>query len=153
MEVPAMTRLAILMLIIASPLGCQNNTSSDSPKGVADRNNNPGGGVVQSVRGAPGHLLNANDLRNLHLFLESASAETGQLPDKQTIIANLKGDRDAAKLVKAIEDGYIVLTGNRQRESIWAYEKNADTNGGWVVSNMGPDKLSAAEVKKRLGIK
>ena len=99
---------------------------------------------------APGRVLNATDLQQLHIFLEASTAESGQLPDKNQIMANLKQTPDARKLVKDIDDGYIVLTGNRQRESMWDYEKNAPTNGGFVLSNSGVEKLTAAEVATRL---
>jgi hypothetical protein len=143
----------VVFVLIAAPFGCQN--SSESPKAeekpkLIDRNNIAGGGTIQSVRAAPGRILNANDLQQLHIFLEASMADSGQLPDKNQIVAQLKSSPDARKLVKDIDDGYIVLTGNRNRESIWAYEKNAPTNGGFVLSNSGVEKLSAAEVTARL---
>jgi hypothetical protein len=151
-----MRRLAWLALVLVSPLGCnKSGTSAEENPKFVDRNNIAGGGTIQKVRAAPGRVVNANELKNLHLFIENASgaSDSGQLPDKQTILASLERDPDARNLVKDIKDGLIVLTGNTQRESVWAYEKNAPANGGWVVSNQGAERLSAAEVKQRLGMK
>src|SRR5438132_12637257 len=71
-----------------------------------------------------------NDLKNLQIYMEAASAESGKLPDKATIIAALKMEKGAANLVKAIEAGVLVLTGTNNREDVWAYEKSAPEKGG-----------------------
>ncbi|MCE9533108.1 MAG: hypothetical protein K8T89_18575 [Planctomycetes bacterium] len=94
--------------------------------------------------------VTTNDLKNIQVFIESASAETGKVPSKEAIVEALKMAK-AANLVKLIEEGAIVLTGTTERESVWAYDKNAPEKGGFILSNSGIEKLDAAEVKKRLG--
>ena len=69
--------------------------------------------------------LTQNDFKNLHIFMDAASGVTGKLPDKATTVAALKMEKGAANLVKAIEDGSLILTGATSREDVWAYEKNA----------------------------
>lgn len=96
-------------------------------------------------------VITQNDLRNLEIFMQTASAVSGALPDKATIMAALKMEKGAEPLVKAIENGTLVLTGATERESVWAYEKSALEKGGLILSNNGIEKLSAADVKKRLG--
>lgn len=95
--------------------------------------------------------LQLADLKNLQIYMEYASGVSGKLPDKETIIKSLKMEKGAAKLVTAIEDGSLILTGNTERESIWAYEKKATTSGGYVLSNNGIENLNAADAKKRIG--
>jgi hypothetical protein len=95
--------------------------------------------------------INQNDLKNLQIYMEAASAETGKLPDKATIMAALKMENGAAKLVKAIESGEVVLTGTANREDVWAYEKLAPEKGGLVLTSNGIENLDAVAARKRLG--
>jgi hypothetical protein len=95
--------------------------------------------------------LTQNDMKLLQTFLEYASGVSGKLPEKAATLAALKMDKGTVNLVKAIEDGSLVLTGPVNREGVWAYEKNAAESGGFVLSNNGVEKLDAAAAKKRLG--
>jgi hypothetical protein len=95
--------------------------------------------------------LTQNDLKNLQVLMEAASAETGKLPDKAAIMAALKMEKAAANLVKAIEGGTLILTGTSNREDVWAYEKAAPEKGGWFLTSNGVERLDAQAAKKRLG--
>jgi hypothetical protein len=97
--------------------------------------------------------LTLNDYKNLHLYMDTASGVTGKLPDKDTTVAALKMEKGSANLVKAIEDGSLVLTGATSREDVWAYDKDAPVNGGYVLTSNGVDKLDAEAAKKRIGDK
>ncbi len=93
-----------------------------------------------------------NELKNLQIYMEFASADSGKLPDKEAIMASLKMEKGAANLVKAIEEGVLVLTGTNSREEVWAYEKDITVKGGLMLSSNGIERLDAAAAKKkRLG--
>jgi hypothetical protein len=112
-------------------------------------------GVLSSAQFASAQAvaraITQNDFKNLQVFMEAASAESGKLPDRATIMAALKMEKGAANLVKAIEDGSVILTGTTSREEVWAYEKIGPEKGGLILTSNGVEKLSAAEIKKRLG--
>jgi hypothetical protein len=113
-------------------------------------NTGGGGGAVQSTRKAVGRTVDANDLKNIQIFIENASGATGQMPDRNTIMAALKSEPGAAKVAKMIEEGDIILTGIRQREGVWAYPKDVLTNGGMIVTNQGVERVSNVELQNRL---
>ena len=71
------------------------------------------------------------------------------MPQPALVYAALvKAESKAAELVK---DGSIFLTGASARESIWAFEWKAMTQGGWVASQNGVENLTAEELRRRLG--
>lgn len=89
------------------------------------------------------------EMKDIHLFVDTASGASGVMPDPVTIQAALgAADSPAAKLVAS---GDIVLTGARQRESCWAYQKGAATDGGWIVTNSGAEQVDAATAKRWIG--
>jgi hypothetical protein len=89
------------------------------------------------------------DMKEVWIFMDGASIVSGKLPPMPLVYAALvKAEAKAAELVK---DGSIYITGTTTRESIWAFEAKALTNGGWVASQNGVEILTAAELKKRLG--
>lgn len=89
------------------------------------------------------------DMNEVWIFMENASIVSGKLPPMPLVYSALvKAEAKAAELVK---DGSITLTGATERESIWAFETKALTQGGWVASQNGVENLTAAELKKRLG--
>jgi hypothetical protein len=100
---------------------------------------NPGGGKTVSK----------DDMKEVWAYIEGRSGATDKMPSPQEVLAALvEAKSPAADLVKS---GSIVLTGARTRDSIWAYEKNALTNGGWVASPSGVETLTAAQLMNRLG--
>jgi len=100
---------------------------------------------------AVARAVTANDLKSIQIFMEAASAESGKLPDAATTLAALQMDKGSANLVKLVTDGVIVLTGTGSREEVWAYEKSALEKGGLMLSSNGIDRVTAADLKKRLG--
>jgi hypothetical protein len=89
------------------------------------------------------------DMKEVWIFIENASAASGRMPQPALVYSALaKAVAQAAGLVK---DGSIFLTGATARESVWAFELKALTQGGWVASQNGVENLSAAELKRRLG--
>lgn len=72
------------------------------------------------------------------------------MPKKEAVVEAVKKDGNK-KLTELLESGAIVLTGARQREGVWAYEKDADTKGGWVLTQNGVSKMTADEAKQAMG--
>ncbi|MBM3979943.1 MAG: hypothetical protein FJ304_06605 [Planctomycetes bacterium] len=88
------------------------------------------------------------DMRDLQIFIHDASLASGKMPTPGDIYNALVAARSpCAEHVKA---GSIILTGAKERESVWAYETAALTGVGLVVSQNGVEKLTAAELKQRL---
>jgi len=93
--------------------------------------------------------VTAQDMKDIHLFIDTSSLASGQMPAPAlTFTALGASGSPAAKLVAA---GDIVLTNARQRESCWAFQKGAATDGGWIVTNTGAEQVDAATAKKWLG--
>ena len=89
------------------------------------------------------------DMKEVWIFIENASGASGKMPSQLlTYQALIAAKSPAADLVK---DGTIFLTGATVRESVWAYETQALTNGGLVATQNGVETLTAAELKTRLG--
>lgn len=89
------------------------------------------------------------DMKEVWIFIENASGASGKMPSQAlTYQALVKAESKAAPLVK---DGSIYLTGATTRESVWAFEMKALTQGGLVATQNGVETLTAAELKKRLG--
>jgi hypothetical protein len=96
---------------------------------------------------AGGKAVTKNDMNDVWIFMENYSLASGKMPGPDEVYAALiKADSPAAALVK---DGSIALSGARSREGIWAFEKNAPTNGGWIASQNGPEQVTAAEFARR----
>ena len=110
-----------------------------------------GGGAVQAVRKAVVRTVTQNDLRQIQTFIDTASGASGQMPTVQETYTSLK--REAPAIAKLIDEQVIVLNPARTREEIWAYEAAALQQGGWVVSASGVERMEAATLKQRLGIR
>ncbi len=113
----------------------------------------PQPGAGPPATGSPsktsGKAVTKADMNEVWIFIENRSGATGQMPAPETTYAALvEAKATAAELVK---DGSIILTGAKTRESIWAFEKNAPTQGGWVATQNGPEQLSAAQFAQRIG--
>ena len=72
-----------------------------------------GGGAVQAVRKAVKRAANENDLQQLHTFIDTASLNTGQMPNREQIADALK--KEAPNLYKLWEEQVIEVTGTRTR--------------------------------------
>lgn len=86
------------------------------------------------------------DMKDIHTFVDTNSLAGGKMPPPALIFGALgAAGSPAAKLVAS---GDIILTGARQRESCWAYQKGAATDGGWIVTNNGAEQVDAATAKR-----
>jgi hypothetical protein len=98
-------------------------------------------------RPAPKPVTEA-DMKEVWIFVENFSGASGKMPPPEVVYAALiKAEAKAAELVK---DGSIWLTGAKTRESIWAFEYKAATQGGFVVTQNGVETMTAAELTRRL---
>jgi hypothetical protein len=132
--------------------GWQGGANPPQPPAPPQPGTNPpplvvGGGTPL---GAAGRAVALAEMKDLHLFIENASVVDGRMPKPSEIYEALvaAGARKAAEHVKL---GSIVLTEATQRESIWAYDYRALTNGGYAISQNGVETLTAAELRQRLG--
>jgi hypothetical protein len=136
----------------AVPGGGGEGVAMHAPTGVAlnPGGGGGGGGAYQAVRTAVKRTVSQDELRNLHLFIENASAETGRLPSPEEITAVLR--REAPKIAKSVQDGDIVLTGARTRESIWAYTKDAQSVAGehLILTASGIERMAGPTLQQRL---
>jgi len=96
-----------------------------------------------------GRPVTRDDLNEIWIFIENRSQATGTMPSPETTYAALVAAN--ARAAELVRDGSIILTGATSRESIWAFERNAPTRGGWVASQNGPEQLTAAQFAQRLG--
>jgi hypothetical protein len=170
-----MRRLLLIALVLALPAGCKKGTNNPpqgppvTPQPVASTGQqgnqpsvhaptgvviNPGisggsGGAVQAVRQAVRRTVGLAELDQLRLFIETASLANGQMPTKETIVAEL---RTTPSLLKPIQDGSIVLTGTRSREHIWAYTADPQSAAGehLVVTSSSVDRMPAQTLAARL---
>ena len=118
----------------------QPNPAANIPA-IAPPNNTP--------LGAAARLVALADMRDLQLFIHDASLVAGKMPSAAEIYAALVAARSPA--ARLVLDGAIILTGSKERESVWAYEARAFLNGGTVVTQNGVEKMTAEELKKLLG--
>lgn len=116
---------------------------------------NPGlgggsGGAVQQVRKTVQRAVSQNDLKQLHLFIDSYSGANGRMPSLEAIAAALK--QEAPSLYKLWEEQAIVVTGATQRESVWAYTVEPQSGNGdhLAVTNQGVESISRQALEQRL---
>lgn len=105
-------------------------------------------GAIQNVRGAVQRTVTAHEMGNLRIFIENASLSSGRMPSVDEIRA--AATMADPKLAQMLKDGSIVLTGAKERESVWAYEKDVTTKGGFVLSQNGVERLTAEEAALKL---
>ena len=136
-------RIATLCLLFL--LACSAGCYKKRPKPTSPKEPD----LVQRISGKVKETVTAFEMKDLHLFIEYASSGTGQMPNNDVIVEYTK--KENPKLGKLLDDGTIILTGTKVRESVWAYEKDSETKGGWVITNIGPQKMTAEEFKQRMG--
>ena len=77
-----------------------------------------------------------------------SQANQGKMPKPEIVYSALAmAKASAAELVK---NNDIILTGTSKRESIWAYERKAPQQGGWIATQNGPEQVTAADFARRI---
>jgi hypothetical protein len=137
----------------AGPAANSGSTASGSPlkriepgsPAVPPAANAPASGTSNGTLSKP---VSEADMKEVWIYIENRSGASGQMPPPQEVYAALLAAKSpAADLAKS---GNIVLTGTRNRDSVWAYEAKALTQGGWVASQNGVETLTAADLTRRL---
>jgi hypothetical protein len=105
-------------------------------------------GPTGTPTGPAGKVVTKADMTEVWIFIENYSLAKGKMPPPEwTLAALIEAKSPAADLVRG---GYILLTGKSSRESVWAFERNAPAQGGWVAGHNGPEQLTAAEFARRI---
>jgi hypothetical protein len=122
-------------------INTKGNLSVGSPTGT-------GFGAQQAVRKAAARPVNFNDLKQLQIFIVQAETENGQVPNANDIM-QIVGQ--AGSIVKAINDGVIILTNNTQREGIWAYTQWPQRGDNhYVVKASGVEDMAPGQLAQAL---
>ena len=108
-------------------------------------------GAEQGVRGAVNRVVTAAELHDLHLMMNTAKGASGRVPTSQETIAALGQPDGNRQLAKLIQDGVIVLVPNPQEEGLWAYGKEVPTQGGWILTHTGAERVTAQDFSARFG--
>ena len=138
-----MKRVLFVALIVAIS-GCKKKTGNDG--GDYSAGGNPSvGGAVQDVRGAATRIVTAAELHDLHLFMNTQKLSSGRVPTSTETWAALNQPGGNPKLVSLIKDGTLVLVPNPPEEGLWAYSKEAPTQGGWVLTHSEPRRVTPQE--------
>jgi hypothetical protein len=163
---PTLSTVTVLWLGLA--VGCDKKTAkpidttpattptatmeppSPAPAAPSSGNTNyqAGAGAVQNIRQAARRTVAINDMQQLGTFIQQMTAETGKMPSPAEIKEYIR--RDAPKIVAAIDDGTILLTGTKNMSGLWAYEVDADKSGGIALVAGTASRLDAAQVKQLL---
>lgn len=134
--------------------GCPKpNKSTKSTEKIDDRNTayRPDGSTLGNAARAGKRMAQMHDFDQMKLFIFSYELENNRMPTIDQIKADLKNYPDASEILKKIEDGVIVLTGTTDKNSLWAYEIDADKAGGIVcVGPSGAIKRATADEAKQL---
>jgi hypothetical protein len=110
-----------------------------------------GGGALQNARQAAKRAVAMSDMQQLGTLIFSYELDNNKMPTASDIKAMLKPD--GLNILKLIDEGAIILTGTTDKRGLWAYEVDADTAGGVIVTGPTPAarRATADEVKGMLG--
>lgn len=107
------------------------------------------GGAAQAVRGAVARIVDQKEMQDLYLYVNTYSLSSGQMPSAQEIFAAAQ-ESGSTKLTEQIQNGDIILTNARSRESIWAYTKDPQNGQHIAISAPGVERLTQDELQRRL---
>jgi hypothetical protein len=135
--------------------GCHRGQKANAPE---PPNEKPGGSPSDNLTGAqrvqqskilaaPGRAVWLNDLDELRKFITQYHAENGRYPTKLDDLPDLS--RDLPRIAQAIRDGDLILAGGKG--GVLAYERDAETVGGRVMTTSGIQKMTAADLRQALG--
>jgi hypothetical protein len=91
------------------------------------------------------------DMEEIRIYIDNASGVNGRVPPPQETFAALK-QAASPQTVDLVQKGAITLVAARAREGIWAYETAALQRGGLATGSNGTETLTAAELRRRLGL-
>jgi hypothetical protein len=152
-----MKRLAILLVLFVSPLGCKK--AFDTTPGPDEKvqvvpggsgNLTGGGGAVQGTRKAAARTVNDHYLNQLHQIIFAAMTADGdqRMPSAEQIMQEVAQSK---QIVAMIKDEIVILTDTKNSKAIWAYTKwpqRAEKH--YVLTDAGRSDMTAAELEQAL---
>ena len=143
--------VGVAVVLCVGLAGCKKKSMNepDTSSNYSGGGNPTVGGATQAVRGAAARTVTAAELHDLHLMLNTAKLSSGRVPTSQETIAMLNRPDGNPKLRDMVNDGSIVLVGSPQEEGLWAYDKNARTMGGWILTHGGAERVTAQDFTTR----
>jgi hypothetical protein len=161
-----MKRSVVMAMALMSVIGCKKGldnlekqgydsgtpTNSSSNSGPYSGGGNPtAGGAAQAVRGAAQRTVTAAELHDLHLFMTQAKLAAGRVPTYAETWQALNQPDGNRKIVQMIQEGILIMVNNPQDEGLWAYAKEAPTQGGWILTHNGAERVTAQDFASRFG--
>jgi hypothetical protein len=142
-----MKKFVLIALACFAAAGCKKylETSQTADGNQGGGAQGGGGGAVMAVHGAVQRTVTAAELKDLHLFMKQAQLSNGRVPTAQETWAAISQPGGNPKLTQLIKDGILVLVPNPPEEGLWAYDKNAATQGGWVLTHSEPRRVTPQE--------
>lgn len=139
-----MRTLAVILTLAALPLaGCKPPTLP--PTKPTER----AGGIISQIKDRVDDTVTGEMMKDLHLYI--LQEETlGQMPTPEQI--REYGKTTNKKLGELLDKGIIALPEKLTRNGVWAYQKEASSNGKrWVIIQAGPTQMMPEEFKQLMG--
>ena len=90
-----------------------------------------------------------DDMEAIFTFVNERSGGTGKMPSGQDVYTALLAAKPSTAAL--VQKQAIYLLQPKVRESVWAAEAKAYSQGGMIVTQNGVETVTAAELKKRTG--
>src|SRR3954447_15805155 len=147
-----MTRIVLIGCLLV--LGCNRGGPGQPPvppsmqPGKGPNDNLTGAQRVQQskILPAPGRAVWYNDLDNLRKYITQYQIESNRYPTKLDEMPDVA--RDLPRIATAIREGELILAGGKG--GVLAYEKDAETVGGRVMTTSGIQNMTASELNTLL---
>ena len=137
------TIIPIVLVLLVALSGCKPRPRPPTTTKAED----PVVSMVQGVNRAVKRHVTLVEMHDLHLFIETAYGASGKMPTKEFIFDAMK--KENPKLFQMLQDGTIILTELQTHEGVWAYDKDARTQGGIVLTHNGASRMTLEEVKQQ----
>ncbi|HEX3152903.1 MAG TPA: hypothetical protein VHR66_32830 [Gemmataceae bacterium] len=136
--------LLFVALTVVVSGGCKKKAEDPPPPSSGGGEN----AAVMAARRVP--IVTAIEMHDLFILMNYAKGASGKVPTAQETWELLNKPDGNRQLVKFIQEQMIILVPNPQEQGLWAYEKDAQTKGGWVLTHTGESRVSAAEFNNLL---
>ena len=101
----------------------------------------------QVDRAAALPAVTKDDMEAIFTFVDNASGASGKMPSGMDVYNALLAAKPSTAAL--VQQRAIFILQPAQRESVWAMEAKATTQGGMIVTNNGVETVTADEAKKR----
>jgi len=135
--------------------GCKKKTAPPPPATAPDSGGSSkgtqyvaGGGAIQNTRQAAKRTVVLSDMHDFGIAITLWKDDNTRMPS----IAEMKQIAAAyPKILAAINDGSIILTGTTDASGLWAYEVDSETRGGIGLVAGTASRYDAQTIKQYLG--